>query len=283
MATEGMRPGGVVAEVALGEVRLTLLLDARGTISGDRVFSPASREEWGVGLKVGRDGEVPIQVTCLLIRAGERCTLVDTGFGDALRTERRESVLESLAAAGVQPRDVERVILTHAHGDHAAGNTLHRGNVWVPTFPLAEYVVQEREVAAMRAADDPFWRTRFQPLVDRGQLRMIDGDVSLGDSLACRLTPGHTIGHQSVVVSMPEGEAVFLGDLAVLAKNLERPEWNPSWAWSIAADIASRRAMIDWAAKTAALVIVGHDPERPVVRVAVAGGTARVTAATVDA
>ena len=271
----------MVGEVVLGEVCLTLLLDARGTISGDRVFSPASREEWGDGLKVGPDGEVPIQVTCLLIRIGEHCTLVDTGFGDALRTERDERMLKGLAAVGVEPKGIERVILTHSHGDHAAGNTLRRGRAWVPAFPQAEYVVQEREVAAMRAAGDAFWRTRYQPLVDRGQLHTIDGDVSLGDSLACRLTPGHTIGHQSVIVSTGEGPAVFLGDLAVLARNLEHPEWNPSWAWSIEADIASRRAMIDWAAKTGALVIVGHDPNRTFVRVAVAGGMVRVTAANV--
>lgn len=270
-------PEGVVAAVSLGRVRLALLLDARGTIEGERVFSPASREEWGVGLQVGSDGEVPIQVTCLLIQQGEHYTLVDTGFGEELRTERRESVMRSLTAAGVQPKQVGRVIITHAHGDHAAGNTLRRGDAWLATFPLAEYVVQEREVAAMRAAGDPFWRTRFQPLADRGQLRTIDGDVALDGAVSCRLTPGHTIGHQSVVVSTPEGEAVFLGDLAVLARNLEWPEWNPSWAWSIEADVASRRAMIDWAARTGALVIVGHDPERSLVRVVAAGDTVQVT------
>lgn len=270
------RRSGPVTSVSLGEARLSLLLDARGTIGGDRVFSPAPREEWGVGMRVLRGGEVPIQCTCLLIEAQGRRTLVDTGFGDALRAERHESVLQSLAAAGVRPKEVERVILTHAHGDHAGGNTLHPRDAWVPAFPLAEYVVQEREVCAMRDASDAFWRTRFQPLVDRGQLRLIDGDVALDGYVSCRLTPGHTRGHQSVVISTPAGEAVFLGDLAVLARNLERPDWNPNWAWSIEEDIASRRTMIDWAARTGALVIIGHDPERPLVRVAVAGGELRL-------
>jgi len=272
----GARRSGIAAAVSLGDVRLTLLLDARGTIGGDRVFSPASREEWSPGLRVLRGGEVPIQCTCLLIQAGEHNTLVDTGFGDAMRTERRESVLQSLAEAGVEPKEIQRVILTHAHGDHAAGNTLHPGGAWVPAFPLAEYVVQEREVSAMRDAGDAFWRTRFQPLADRGQLRLIDGDLALDGYVSCRLTPGHTRGHQSVVISAPEGEAVFLGDLAVLARNLERPEWNPNWAWSMEEDVASRRAMIDWAARTGALVIIGHDPERPFVRIANAGGGVQV-------
>lgn len=275
MSAGGPRDG-VVATVALGEVRMTLLLDARGTISGDRVFSPATREEWSVGLRVLRGGELPIQCTCLLIEAGEHRTLVDTGFGDGLRTERRESVLKSLAAAGVEPAQIERVILTHTHGDHAGGNTLRRGDAWIPAFPRAEYVVQEREVSAMRDANDAFWRTRFQPLMETAQLRVIDGDVALGSYISCRLTPGHTRGHQSVVVSTPAGEAVYLGDLAVLARNLERPDWNPSWAWSAQEDIASRHAMIRWAAQVGALVIIGHDADRPFVRIVDTGGGAQV-------
>lgn len=272
-----------VAVASLGGARLTLLLDARGTISGDRVFSPASREEWSPGLTVRRDGELAIHCTCLLIEAGGQRTLVDTGFGDSLRTDRHHSLLVSLDAVGMRPEDIGRVILTHTHGDHAGGTTRRAGDGWVPTFREAEYVVQDREVAAMRDRDDAFWRTRFQPLVDHGQLRLINGDVALDGYVACRLTPGHTRGHQAVMISTPLGDAIFLGDLAVLARNLEHPEWNPSWAWSTEEDISSRRAIIALAARTGALVIVGHDPERPFVHVALDGDRAKVTDAPRDA
>lgn len=265
--TGGGSQGKVLREDTLGGVRMALLLDdAEHTIAGDRAFSPAKEDEWGPGLPVLPGGTLNVFITACLISEDGRHTLVDTGFGDELRSEREYRLQASLALLGVQPKDVSRVIITHAHGDHFTGNTLHRGDRWVPAYPLAEYVVQEREVAAMRDAGEAMWTTRFQPLVDRGQLRLIDGDTDMGGSVACRLTPGHTRGHQSVLVSTSEGDVMYLGDLALMARSLERPEWNPSWAWSIETDIASRRAVIDWACETGALLVAGHDAVRPYVK-----------------
>ena len=142
----------------LGPLELTLILDARGGIEeGDRIFYPATREEWSARLDSDPQGNVPVVVNALLISEGDQHTLVDTGFGEEERSEREENVLDSLAQVGVQPKHIGRVILTHAHGDHCLGNTLRRAGRWLPTFPLAEYVIQEREIAAMRDLGDEIW------------------------------------------------------------------------------------------------------------------------------
>ncbi len=252
--------------IQLGAITLRLLLDARGQIEGERVFYPATPEQWSPGLVVDAEGNVPIQVTSLLISENGRHTLVDTGFGEEERPEREDNLLKSLTAAGLQPKDIGRVILTHAHGDHCMGNTLLRAGRWLPTFPLAEYVIQEDEIAAMRDAGDPVWATRFHPLVQRDKLRLIAGRTELSESIVCWPTPGYSIGHQSVMVRGDEGAALFVGDLAVLAGNLEHPAWGPSWAWSREADQENRRAVAEWAVEEGAIVIVGHDPERTWVR-----------------
>lgn len=249
--------------LVLGSMRLDLILDAYWDADGNAIFYPAKQEEWAVGLEAGPDGKVPVLVSALLIREGEHCTLVDTGFGEEWLPERQEGILKSLQGLGVQPKEIRRVILTHAHGDHVMGNTLRREGRWIPTYPLAEYVIQEAEVAAMRATGDEIWRTRFAPLAERGQLRLINGRVELSETLVCWPTPGHTIGHQSVLIHAPGQEVLFLGDLAVLAKNMERLEWGHSWAWSLEADVVSRREVNEWAIAHEALLIIGHDPARP--------------------
>lgn len=253
--------------VIMGDVSLRLLLDAHMTIGGDRVFHPATREEWEVGIRADRQGRLAVAVRSLLISQGDEHTLVDTGFGEEEKPKRPESLLKSLAATGLQPEHIRRVILTHAHGDHCFGNTLLRADKWLPTFPLAEYVVQEREVAVMRDADDEIWRTRFQPLAERQQLRLLDGETDINESLACWPTPGHTSGHQAVLVRSRGRQALHVGDLVIFARGLERPDWGPNWAWSRQMDQQHRLRIIQWAAENDAILILGHDPKQPWSRV----------------
>ena len=255
----------------LGAVELTLILDAHGTIDGNQVFHPAPQEVWSVGLDPDPQGNVAMVVTGLLISEGERHTLVDTGYGEEERPEREESILKGLGALGIQPKEIGCVILTHSHGDHCLGNTLNRAGRWLAAFPLAEYVVQESEISGLRTSHDPVWRTRFLPLAERGQLRLIEGSVRLTDSVACWPTPGHTTGHQAVRIASKGKQALFVGDLAILAQNMEHPEWGPDWAWSKEVDRESRQQVAEWAVDNDALLIVGHDPTHPWIRLARAG------------
>ena len=59
---------------------------------------------------------------------------------------------------------------------------------------------------------------------------------------------------------------MYLGDLAILAASMEHPEWGPDWAWSREADLASRRAVAHWAVENDALLVLGHDPRMPWIR-----------------
>ncbi|OGO05503.1 MAG: hypothetical protein A2Y73_05935 [Chloroflexi bacterium RBG_13_56_8] len=249
----------MIFSYGLGSIRLSHVHDGYGAIDGNRVFYPASQEEWSPGLAPDRVGFMMHAYQPLLISEGARHTLVDTGFGEE-NPRRRGSMFESMQQVGVHPDEISRVIITHAHGDHVSGNTLAHAESFRPTFPQAEYVIQEREIAALREADDEDWRKRFQPLVERGQLRTIDGTTQISGSLTCWATPGHTIGHQSVLINCEGQQALVLGDLALFYKNMERPEWGASWAWSCEVDEESRRKVAEWAVENDAILILYHDP-----------------------
>ena len=81
------------------------------------------------------------------------------------------------------------------------------------------------------------------------------------------MTQGHTIGHQSVVITSEGQSACYLGDLAIKSLNLQRPEWGPDWAWSREKDVENRRAILQWAADEDAILILLHDAVHPFVRV----------------
>lgn len=172
----GCRGTEIWSSTILVRYRLSHVHDGYGAIDGNRVFYPASQEEWSPGLAPDPVGFMLNAYQPLLISEGAQHTLVDTGFGEE-NPRRKRSMFESLQQVGVHPDEIARVIITHAHGDHISGNTITHGRSLRPTFAHAEYIVQEREIAAMREADDESWRTRFQPLVERGQLRTIDGSI----------------------------------------------------------------------------------------------------------
>ncbi len=136
-------------------------------------------------------------------------------------------MVAGLARLGLTPDDIDLVIDTHLHGDHCGGNTTYAedGSV-IPVFPNAEYVVQRREY---EDASQPNERTRatylaenFEPLVESGQMRLLDGDTALALGVRGVVTPGHTPGHMSILLESKGQHAAFVCDLASYALHFER-------------------------------------------------------------
>jgi glyoxylase-like metal-dependent hydrolase (beta-lactamase superfamily II) len=121
---------------------------------------------------------------------------------------------------------VTDVVLTHLHRDHAAGSIDADG---APAFPGASYHLQALELDTVTATPEAeeLWRPLLGPLADGDQLRTWTGAVGLlsAGSTALRLepTPGHTAGHQSVVVAAADELLVLAGDVFLHAAQLVDP------------------------------------------------------------
>jgi N-acyl homoserine lactone hydrolase len=123
--------------------------------------------------------------------------LVDTGVGrgnqflDEVYQPTVTDLDEALAGVGVDVRDVVAIVNSHLHFDHCGQNPMLYG-VAVPVY------VQAAEVEAAR---EPFYTDPAWASVPDDQLRMVDGDESLAEGIRILATPGHTAGHQSVIVA----------------------------------------------------------------------------------
>jgi glyoxylase-like metal-dependent hydrolase (beta-lactamase superfamily II) len=141
---------------------------------------------------------------------------------------------DELAAADIEPADVAAIVLTHLHSDHI-GCAVPRDS----PFTAARVVVPRADVEAWTAArgdDDPL----VEPLRAEGRLQEVEGDVELGPGLRLVATPGHTPGHQSVLV---EDGLLLTGDLLVHALQLLHPD--VAYAYEADPELA-RRSRRQW-------------------------------------
>jgi glyoxylase-like metal-dependent hydrolase (beta-lactamase superfamily II) len=113
--------------------------------------------------------------------------------------------------------DVDTVVLTHLHTDHIGWAV-----VGTPYFPNATYLLQRADAEAMGRPE--LEERLLTPLKDTGQLRLVDGDVPIAAGVTAIATPGHTPGHQSVLVEYGPERLLVSGDLLVHAVQLIAPE-----------------------------------------------------------
>ncbi|WP_412075391.1 MBL fold metallo-hydrolase [Streptomyces xanthophaeus] len=249
--------------------QVVALLDATGTFfePSRTAFPGADGADWARAALLdpgaaGPDGTWLLDFRCFAIaRPGGRWVLVDAGVGPAEGPAAGWAPVPGrlpavLAAAGIAPAEVETVVLTHLHEDHAGWSAGADGQ---PFFPAARYVVQRDEVAALDRTD-PVWDWTVAPLRASGQLHEVDGRHRLAPGITLLPTPGHTPGHQSVLVEQADGarDVLVTGDVLVHAVQLGNPAVAYSRERDLAVARASREELLARAVERGALLATAH-------------------------
>ena len=262
----------------LGEYQLLTISGGRFRMDGGTMFGVVPKTLWSKHFEADDRNRIRQATNCLLVRTGRQNILIDTGYGSKLSDKERkimasessDPLLISLKDAGLKPQDVDMVILSHLHFDHAGGATRrNREGDLVPTFPNAEYVVQRREWV-IATAEFPELRGAYPlenllPLRDAGQLRLVDGDVEVARGVRLIVTGGHTEAHAAVVVESKGVTAVYLGDICPTSAHLP-----PLWGMSYDVDMLQLRRkkveMLGQVADHGWIAVFNHDPNRAAAR-----------------
>jgi glyoxylase-like metal-dependent hydrolase (beta-lactamase superfamily II) len=207
--------------------RLDLLSDGYFEDEADTFVKRCAEEQSPPSLRVRAKPRIRVGFNGLLIRGGGHTIVVDPGTGDKPRPDKVASYhlewprkfLPAIEALGVSTGDVDMVILTHLHWDHAgAGTRLDESGHPVATFANARYFTQTRELEAARrdvAAGDlgSYMPDDFEPLLDSGRLELLKGDAQILPGIAVREVGGHSAGLQIVMIGGDGDGAIYLSDL----------------------------------------------------------------------
>ncbi len=199
-------------------------------LDGGAMFGNAPRALWSRWIEPDERNRIPLACRTLLVQDGERNILFEAGVGAFFEpklkdrfgiVEEEHVLLAGLAEVGLQHTDIDVVVLSHLHFDHAGGllSAFQPGVAPELLFPRATYLVG---AAAWKRAQHPHFRDRasFIPLLNgllevSGRLEIVSLDTSptLGDGYTFHLSSGHTPGLLLTEIDMPGGPVVFAGDL----------------------------------------------------------------------
>ena len=258
--------------VRIGDALLTSLDAGEFFYDGGAMFGVVPKVIWESLVPVDEENRIRLTLSPLLIRSGARTILVDVGFGG--RHVKRDSkvygfdpsrnVMTALADEGLTPGDVDTVVLTHLHSDHAAASTRDGADGLEVAFENARYVVSEEE---WRVALDPDPRSAaayraddFKPIESSGRLDLVGDECDIGEGVSIVRTGGHTAGHMMVMVASNGETAVYPADLIPSRYHVRIPYIAGVDLYPLDV-IREKEKLLERAHEGGWLVILDHDPE----------------------
>jgi glyoxylase-like metal-dependent hydrolase (beta-lactamase superfamily II) len=240
--------------------------DGAGTYPTDLVF-PGIDAETLQAAGIGEEVTTPYQAVLLTVNG--RRVLVDAGLGELAVAMGGTAgrLAGELRAMGVEPADVDEVIMSHAHADHVGG-LLTAGE---PTFARARHHLtraerdfwlgpnpQERLFPPLADALVGSARSTIEALEAAGLLELCEPGAEPVRGVRLVDAPGHTPGHVAVEVDAGDDTVLYVADAFVHELQLEHPDWTALFDTDAADTVASRRALLDRAAERRAIVAAFH-------------------------
>jgi glyoxylase-like metal-dependent hydrolase (beta-lactamase superfamily II) len=254
-----------------GSLELFSLSDGFFSLDGGAMFGVVPKPLWEKRAPADERNRIRLGLRPLLVR-GERLMIIDGGIGDKMSDkdvgiyaiDRRETLDQSLAAAGVAASDIEIALATHLHFDHIGSFTVRDGDGSLrPRFENARYVVRRGD---WEDATHPHARNRasylpenFRPLEAAGQIDFHDTDIDVMPGVRVVRSGGHAMHHEVVFIESGGKTAVFPADMVPTCAHIDEP-WIMGYDLYPMDTLAFKQTFIREAIDREYLIFFEHDP-----------------------
>ena len=252
----------------IGDIEVISLYDGMWEKAHDESFiKGANVEQTKAALKAGglTDAHVPIPFTVIAINTGGRLVLIDSGTGGGQAGGPKAGLLaQSMAAAGLDPKAVKTIVISHFHGDHISGLMAKDTNAQM--FPDAEIIVPAAEYKWWTQPIDSIAQPR-RGLAQRVQatfptwknVKQVDGEAELVPGVRALPAHGHTQGHTVHLISSGGKQLLVTADATNLpALFVKNPQWQAGFDHVPDLAVETRRRLFDRAIADKAMVAGYH-------------------------
>lgn len=271
-------------------LRLTPLMEARFGLDGGAMFGIIPRPLWNRTNPADAQNRIDMACRCLLVEYADRRVLVDCGMGVKWSEKEREiyniraqdpGLRGALAGHGLTPEQIDDVILTHLHFDHAGGVSEYAGEVEPgdpdapvrASFPNARHWVQARnwawamgpsarDAGSYRKVDFAFFDTAH----DAPPMELVDGIAEIMPGIEVLPSHGHTFGMQMVKIRTANHTFVYVADLIPTTSHLRDP-YVMGYDLQPLVTVDEKRALLHEARRNDWILIFEHDPHTGMGRV----------------
>lgn len=206
-------------ELQIGRAKLTWLNGGVNFMDGGAMFGVVPKPLWGKKYPYNEKNQIELRADPILLQLDGKNYVIDSGIGNHKFTSKQKrnfgileelSIDQSLASVGLTTADIDEVLMTHLHFDHACGLTRPEGYTFVPVFENAAIHVSEVEWEEMRHPNirsvNTYWEMNWKPV--QHQVKTFREAQTITDGLQMIHTGGHSNGH--VILVFDEGDEHFI-------------------------------------------------------------------------
>lgn len=257
----------MVGSIRVGNVEIGAALDMIPPPRNPRDFMPdVPAEAWTpYASDVLVEGQLQLYYGHFFVRSQGKTIMVDTGMGPGphpTRGNRKGDLLNQLALQGVKPEDVDIVAHTHLHADHVGWNLDLTGAKPRPNFPKARYLVPKTDWEHFIKPDNlekaPWVRDSVLPLEEMGLMDLFESEHAITPEVTTLATPGHTPGHQVILISSRGEKAMIVGDVLHSKVQVQEAGWCAGVDTNKEDSKRSREALLHRAESENYVVAAGH-------------------------
>lgn len=257
-----------------GTLELDIVRSSGFRLDGGAMFGVVPKVLWEKKFPADERNRIRLATNCLLVRGNGFTALVESGLGEKWDEKFRDiyaidgsrTIAGGLAQLGVRPEDVDALVLSHLHFDHAGGATRLEDGRAVPAFPNAILYIQAEELSHARAPNErdraSYRREDWEPCADAGRIETVSGEVEVRPGLTVVPVRGHNTGMQAIRIDSDEQTAFYFADALPTTAHVPIP-WIMGYDLYPVDLIENKKRLLERAVAEKWLCVFEHDPGVP--------------------
>ncbi|MFE4704563.1 MULTISPECIES: MBL fold metallo-hydrolase [Bacillaceae] len=208
----------------IGEIKLTWLNGGVTHLDGGAMFGVVPKPLWAKKYPVNENNQIELRTDPILVQANGLNMLIDSGIGNGKLNDKQKrnfgvteesNLVEDLGRLGIQPNDIDYILMTHLHFDHACGLTKREGETWVPVFERAEIITTQTEWVEMKnpniRSKSTYWAENWEAVASL--VRPFEGEQEITDGIKMIHTGGHSDGHAIIIIEDGGDRLIHMADI----------------------------------------------------------------------